>query len=38
VAGGALLVVFLAVIVLVVFTGLTRLLTPAGLRQQAKTE
>lgn len=38
VAGGALLVVVLAVIVLVVFTGLTRLLTPAGLRQQAKTE
>ena len=38
VAGGALLVVILAVIVLVVFTGLTRLLTPAGLRQQAKTE
>jgi osmoprotectant transport system permease protein len=38
VAGGALLVVILAVIVLLVFTGLTRLLTPAGLRQQARTE
>src|ERR1700722_6493475 len=38
VAGGALLVVFLAVLVLVLFTGLTRLLTPAGLRQQAETE
>ena len=38
VAGGALLVVFLAVLVLVLFTALTRLLTPAGLRQQAETE
>jgi osmoprotectant transport system permease protein len=38
VAGGALLVVFLAVLVLVLFTVLTRLLTPAGLRQQAETE
>jgi len=38
VAGGALLVVILAVLVLVLFTGLTRLLTPAGLRQQAETE
>jgi osmoprotectant transport system permease protein len=38
VAGGALLVVFLAVLVLLLFTVLTRLLTPAGLRQQAETE
>ena len=38
VAGGALLVVFLAVLVLLLFTALTRLLTPAGLRQQAETE
>jgi osmoprotectant transport system permease protein len=38
VAGGALLVVILAVLVLLLFTGLTRLLTPAGLRQQAETE
>jgi osmoprotectant transport system permease protein len=38
VAGGALLVVILAVLVLVLFTVLTRVLTPAGLRQQARTE
>jgi osmoprotectant transport system permease protein len=38
VAGGALLVVILAVLVLALFAGLSRLLTPAGLRQQAKTE
>jgi len=38
VAGGALLVVILAVIVLALFAGLTWLLTPAGLRKQAKTE
>jgi osmoprotectant transport system permease protein len=38
VAGGALLVVTLAVIVLALFAGLTWLLTPAGLRKQAKTE
>ena len=38
VAGGALLVVILAVLVLVLFAGLTRLATPAGLRKQAKTE
>ena len=38
VAGGALLVVILAVLVLVLFTGLTRLVTPAGLRKQAETE
>ena len=38
VAGGALLVVILAVLVLVLFAGLSRLLTPAGLRQQAKTD
>jgi osmoprotectant transport system permease protein len=38
VAGGALLVVILAVLVLALFAGLTRLLTPAGLRKQAKTE
>jgi osmoprotectant transport system permease protein len=38
VAGGALLVVILAVLVLALFAGLTRLVTPAGLRQQAKTE
>jgi osmoprotectant transport system permease protein len=38
VAGGALLVVILAVLVLALFSGLTRLVTPAGLRQQAKTE
>jgi osmoprotectant transport system permease protein len=38
VAGGALLVVLLAVVVLVLFAGLTWLLTPAGLRKQGKTE
>ena len=38
VAGGALLVVILAVLVLALFAGLSRLLTPAGLRQQARTE
>jgi osmoprotectant transport system permease protein len=38
VAGGALLVVILAVLVLALFSGFTRLVTPAGLRQQAKTE
>jgi osmoprotectant transport system permease protein len=38
VAGGALLVVILAVLVLALFAGLTRLLTPAGLRKQAKTD
>ncbi len=38
VAGGALLVVLLAVIVLAVFALLTRLVTPAGLRGQRKAE
>jgi osmoprotectant transport system permease protein len=38
VAGGALLVVILAVLVLILFTGLTWLATPAGLRKRAKTE
>lgn len=38
VAGGALLVVVLAVIVLALFAGLSRLVVPAGLRKQAKTE
>ena len=38
VAGGALLVVILAVIVLALFAGLTWLLTPAGLRKQSTTE
>jgi osmoprotectant transport system permease protein len=38
VAGGALLVVLLAIVVLVLFAGLTWLLTPAGLRKQAKAE
>ena len=38
VAGGALLVVILAVLVLALFAGLTWLLTPAGLRKQAKTD
>jgi len=38
VAGGALLVVILAVIVLALFAGLSWLLTPAGLRKQAKAE
>jgi len=38
VAGGALLVVILAVLVLVLFAGISRLVIPAGLRKQAKTE
>jgi osmoprotectant transport system permease protein len=38
VAGGALLVVILAVLVLILFTGLTWLVTPVGLRKRAKTE
>ncbi|HTR91490.1 MAG TPA: ABC transporter permease [Trebonia sp.] len=38
VAGGALLVVILAIIVLALFAGLSRLVVPAGLRKQAKTE
>jgi osmoprotectant transport system permease protein len=38
VAGGALLVVILAVLVLLIFAAITRLATPAGLRKQAKTE
>lgn len=38
VAGGALLVVILAILVLALFAGLTWLGTPAGLRKQAKTE
>ena len=38
VAGGALLVVILAIIVLVLFAGLSRLVVPAGLRKQAKTD
>jgi osmoprotectant transport system permease protein len=38
VAGGSLLVVILAVLVLALFAGLSRLLIPAGLRKQAKTE
>ena len=38
VAGGALLVVILAVLVLVLFAGLTWLATPPGLRKQAKSE
>jgi osmoprotectant transport system permease protein len=38
VAGGALLVVILAVLVLALFAGLTRLIVPAGLRRQGKTE
>ena len=37
-AGGALLVVILAIIVLALFAGLSRLVIPAGLRKQAKTE
>jgi len=37
VAGGAALVVVLALVVQVVFVGLRRLVVPAGLRQQAKT-
>jgi osmoprotectant transport system permease protein len=38
VAGGALLVVALAVLVLVFFAVLSRLVVPAGLRKQGKTE
>jgi osmoprotectant transport system permease protein len=38
VAGGALLVVLLAIVVLVLFAGISRLVIPAGLRKQAKTE
>jgi osmoprotectant transport system permease protein len=38
VAGGALLVVVLAIIVLALFAGLSRLVVPAGLRKQAKTD
>ena len=38
VAGGALLVVILAVLVLALFAGLSRLVVPAGLRKQAKSE
>jgi len=38
VAGGALLVVLLAVIVLAFFAVLSRLIVPAGLRKQGKTE
>jgi osmoprotectant transport system permease protein len=38
VAGGALLVVILAVLVLALFAVLTRLIVPAGLRRQGKTE
>ncbi|HEY0935525.1 MAG TPA: ABC transporter permease [Trebonia sp.] len=37
VAGGALLVVILAILVLALFAGLAWLLTPAGLRKQAKS-
>jgi osmoprotectant transport system permease protein len=38
VAGGALLVVMLAVVVLIVFAVLARLVVPAGLRKQARPE
>ncbi len=38
VAGGALLVVILAILVLALFAGLSRLVIPAGLREQAKTD
>jgi len=38
VAGGALLVVLLAVIVLAFFAGLSRLVVPAGLRKQGRAE
>ena len=38
VAGGALLVVILAILVLALFAGLSRLVIPAGLRAQAKSE
>ena len=38
VAGGALLVVILAVLVLALFAGVSRLVIPGGLRKRAKTE
>jgi len=38
VAGGALLLVLLAVLVLAFFAILSRLVVPAGLRRQGKTE
>ena len=38
VAGGALLVVILAIIVLVLFAGISRLVVPAGLRGQGRQE
>jgi osmoprotectant transport system permease protein len=38
VAGGALLVVVLAIIVLVLFAGISRLVIPAGLRKQGRPE
>jgi osmoprotectant transport system permease protein len=38
VAGGALLVVVLAILVLVLFAGISRLVVPAGLRKQGRPE
>ncbi len=38
VAGGALLVVILAIFVLVLFAGISRLVVPAGLRRQGRSE
>jgi osmoprotectant transport system permease protein len=38
VAGGALLVVILAVLILILFAGLSRLVVPAGLRKQTRPE
>ena len=38
VAGGALLVVILAILVLVLFAGISRLVVPAGLRRQGRSE
>lgn len=38
VAGGALLVVILAILVLVLFAGISRLVVPAGLRKQGRQE
>jgi osmoprotectant transport system permease protein len=38
VAGGALLVIILAVLVLALFAALSRLIVPAGLRRQGRTE
>src|SRR6202034_1084951 len=38
VAGGALLVVVLAILVLILFAGLSRLVVPAGLRKQSRPE